>query len=791
MASTTTRPTRTVTHALLGFGPRNATLFKHAVVAYVSERALFQKMGFELAFYIFDEGQLESSAQGQAWATVSEGNANSDIPISAPLRGVEKIQEDWMHTLKQAINFEEPASRDLHTYIDNLADQYKRINPAAYALLRESTLPGSVDTTAPWGTRASIGLLLQKSVVDVIEFVRINIPEIQIHTNWGVQLFGINVTNPQRPVLAMGFDPGDNMAFDYVHVAQGITKYPSFNGRMTGHPRWSQFIHLEPANYNGLLARLQLRGLLMENRNMIEPKTKIAIAGLSLSAYDYVPILMQFTDMLELTDEGWRINSTNARKYQGLLTFIAPNGRVAPPCHYRDRTNPSGSNYWPRENSLISTEELHALHMQRDFDWMTVALPLLRASVCLELDIPLDLTDPALTQTPLEQMRDYRAQNERYQDGHQTEIGLLRLGQQLFFEGHGLERYPADANAALLAKAPFTRVSGPMARKALLSEMSLLNVARKSARGNRDMWKYLKTLDSASPVQVQDLVARLFELGVAVYKQGEMEQLKPARGDRHLALDNEHWFQLVIAPPTDTRRSWLDRIDSGIHPDDVVLKEDPNNISSAPAVMKGRFWLDTRTTTEIHVTDAGSGTAGHLMSVGDIDDAWIVGARDSDNDTLTGIFDWAPTAAKFLVLLSVLTAGGAPRPPRYVLMSLDRTLPQDADFVRETAQFQGAWNEVVQKYAFVDFCHSLKGRIPPNFFNSVYDPYRREAAIEEINRLIPGSRFYYDHRVAQLGPYNPVNWNDYFNRFVDPTPDQMDEAWHAILNEVRAGYATS
>ncbi|KAI0163485.1 hypothetical protein BJ166DRAFT_579113 [Pestalotiopsis sp. NC0098] len=789
MASPTVSPKRTVTHALIGFGPRNATLFKHAVVAYVSERALFQKMGLELAFYIFDEAEQEYAAQGQAWRTECEGNANSGIPISAPLRGVEKIQEDWMHILKQAINFEDSASRDLVTYADTLADQYKKINPAAYALLRESTLPGgAVDTTAPWGTRASIGLLLQKSVFDVIEFVRTNIPEIQIHMNWGLELFGMNLTNPQRPVLAMSFGLGDTMTFDYVHIAQGLSKHPSFGDRWMDDEYWSEFIHLEPANYDGLLGRLQLRGLLTEGGTMIKPRAKIAIAGLSLSAYDYVPILMQFTDMLELTDEGWRINVRNARKYEGLLTFIAPDGRVAPPCHYPDRTNPSGSNYWPRENSLISTEELHALHMQQEFDWMTVALPLLRASVCLELDRPLDLNDPALTRTPLQQMRDYREQNERYQAGHQTEIGLLRLGQQLFFEGHGLERYPATANAALLAKAPFTHVSGPMARKSLLSEMSLLKVASKSPRGNRDMWKYFKSLDSASPVQVQDLVAQLFDLGVAVYAKGKMEQMKPARGGRHVALDNEHWFHLVIAPQTNTTDAWNKRIDQGIVPDEVVLMEDPNLINSAPAITKGRFWLDTRTSTEIHVIDAGSGSAGHLMSKGDIEAGWIVGARDSDNDTLTGIFDWAPTAARYLVLLSVLTAGGADRPPKYVLASLENTLPKDDVFEREMAQFEGVWNEVVQKYAFIDFCHHLKGRIPPNLFKNVYDPDRRAAAIEEINRLLPGSRFYYDQRVAQLGPYKPLTWFDHLNRHVDLTPDQMDEAWLSILNQTREIY---
>ncbi|ETS73263.1 hypothetical protein PFICI_14868 [Pestalotiopsis fici W106-1] len=818
--------TQVVRHALIGFGARNAELLKHAVIAFLAQRDTFKEIGLQLEFDVYSDRNAPAASEkayiwDEAWAPTQDGAIRTAAPVSAPLRGVEKIQPDVLKVLQDAVNVDLAIRQEIRSNRAALEGQYQTINPAAHALLQESSLPlGDVDVTQPFGIRSTMGVALRRGVWDVVNFVKDNIPEIRIYFHWDAQVTFINLSDSQKPRLwaQKDGDVGGNLedgdegeAFDFVHNAQGLLKVQYFDPEplqiehrvFTAHP-----------NFQLMVQQLAANGLL-SNAGLLQVGSKIGIVGLGSSAYDYASILLRLTDIVEITNNGWRINETNARRWPGLLTFISPNNIVRPPLHFRTRGDSSDMRWPPFETrSLISTEELHALTLQINFDWTSVALPLLLANVALLTNKDVDsVAGHYLKFRPSEvdawvRMAEYHEQNQQYEAGNVTEMALLRLGQQLLTNGHGLEAYPEDADRVLSAKAPLTRRRGAAARKAAAEEVSRLRHAATSLDYRFiEFWNLMQSWNKAAPVPLQDMMAQLFALGVAHHQQASTDDFSASTTHADRVAVRDRTYDVIFAAPTNGVRSeWqLDQVEFPYTNDGSNIKrayqevparphlrtlrnQDGSGMSTSerqPKLNKGRTWIDSDNE-PIHVFDNGPASLGERCCY-PMDGPRVLGVKDADMESLATIFDWAPTAGKTLVAVSALLARGNSKPIMDFMQLYEQGLPTPDVFNNETALFAAAWREVNEKSCFVKIIveYNQKRPIVHTYLRYAFEADEREQAITQIDRVCPGARRKWQSLLGRIRVFDPIRRHQFYRtRHMDFTPDEMDTLWASVLTRV-------
>ncbi|KAF7540264.1 hypothetical protein G7054_g1433 [Neopestalotiopsis clavispora] len=816
-------PENIVRHAMVGFGARNQQLLKHSVIAFLSQRKLFNEYGLKLEFHIFSERDPPDDEEpphvwDEAWSRVQDGVMRTGAPISAPLRGVENIPEDDLKELQALLDVERTVARvaqEDHPVLDLF---YNRLHPAAYAMLHDAALPSNgVDVTQPFAARAVLGAVLRESMQGFVKYVEENVPEITINFYWDTQICQADVGDAVHPVIYGQLSTGryndevHNREYDFVHNGQGMIRREYFNAERLG---INHYVFGQQANGNLVRGFLYRNGLLtiqglIPFRPRISPQAKIGIVGLGASAFDFVSIIARLTDFIETTPDGWRINETKARMWPGLITFITPDPTVRPPLHFRDSTNAFDMR-WPEMSSLISTEELHALMLQEEFDWTTVALSLLIANVALMTGKDIDviaghhLSSDKSHSAPWVQMAEYHAQNEQYKAGNLTEMALLRTGQQLFTNGHGLEWQPGAADSALERKAPLTRRRGFAVRKSATYEPTRLPYVAKATDYNfYESWNLMERWRRSVPVPLHDLVAQLFDLGVACHQQASTDNFAASTTDKNVAV-GDSTYDVIFAPPTKIERSrW--QLDHHSHETITRQYEDEEcaewtklfrdergrRITPAdeqPNLLKGRSWADDNNT-PCHVFDTGPATLGSKRFLGG--DPRIVGVRDADPDSLDTIFDWAPTAGKMLVGVSALIANGSLDPiADFVYPYSEGAEHSDklhTAFKAETALFEPAWREVNEKHCFVKLIVEYhQKRIGAGaYLKYVYDAYEREQAVEQINRISPGARNRWTTLLREIPAYKPVGpVNFYLCRHLDFEAAEMDTLWANVIKDL-------
>ncbi|KAJ7795848.1 hypothetical protein B0H13DRAFT_2510767 [Mycena leptocephala] len=566
------------------------------------------------------------------------------------------------------------------------------------------------------------------------------------------------VTNPQKPQLVVRNKNNTLFLeeFDFVHLANGTPSSPP--------------VAPGPTVSSAIPSQLEVQKFLSENNLLEDEKirsgTHIGITGLSLAAYDYVPLVLRHTALIEPTDTGYKIHPENAQYYQGLLTFISRTGVPAPPRHIDPK-------HFANRRPILTSEEVHALLLQKQFDWLNFWTVFLDANVARSLGkVPADLhyrknIDTIGTKAVME---DYARQSEAFMHGELTEVGLQRTGYWLVYGGQGFYANPEAAERELVANAPLTRTdrAGFLMRRGSLADItSAAYIRDHSNKAFFDQYNdFMMHCITASPPEIQYLVARMFELGVATHAKGDFNEVVPSLHSN-----------VTLAPYL------LDRSSDPVLMSLSGVKE---VMLGQPEYAKGRF-LRTKDETLVHAIDMGMGGQGTRV-VDSSGQQSIIGMRWRDTSFLDAAVSSAANLAPITVLLSSIASQGVQQPAERLLQYYKATLPSQASFEKETAQFAPVWKEMHEKRAFLVLCEKVAGTSLDylEYTDKVFDATSRKQLVDGLvaaNQHVSATNEY-TNAVAGIPKFNPPSVNEYFDRFVDLSHAEIQSCWNAHMTAV-------
>ncbi|KAJ7089969.1 hypothetical protein C8R44DRAFT_957849 [Mycena epipterygia] len=729
-----------IRHGLSGFGRRNSLLVIYVAAVVLANPVLLK--GLRLHFSIYEMQKETEEGSGNSFQTTCNGALNTGIPGQVTIPAV-------------ATGGLSPDIADLTNLAQCITAELQKNIPEHKKALKEANLAALV---------LAVGKIMQRKIQKALAYIQEHMSDmITIERHFEEEIVGLVVTNPQRPKLKVRkvgtTDVPHEEEFDFVHLAHG-TPWALPPGVIPG-PTVSSAI----PNQNSIGQFLAANDLLLEN-GRIKSGAHIGITGLSLSAYDYVPLVLRYTSLIEPTETGYTIRPENAVHYQGLLTFISRDGVPAPPrLHAKHFAN--------RPPILGTSEELHALQLQKHFDWLSFWTVFVDANVARFLGkLPKDLRYRQ-TMDIKARMVDYARQTEAYRRGEQAEVGLRRTGFWLAYGGQGFYVDPDDAEKAeldLVEKAPLTRKdrTGFLLRRGSLADVtSTAYVDVQSNKAFMDAYTILHSCVTASPPGIQYLVARMFELGVATHAAGDFKDVVPTLHSDVLLTPN-----------------LLDRNN------DAVLVSLGNTVKEIvrgqPEYAKGRF-LRTPDGALVHAIDMGMGGKGtrvaHLAGSGEES---IIGMRWPDTNFLDAGVDGAASLAPMTVLLSSIAAQGDKHPAESLLKCYyEKVLPSKRDFEEEIEQFKSVWKEVQEKHAFLVLCEAVAGNALEYLecTDKVFASDSREKPVGgwERAKQHAAATDKYREAVKSIRAFDPPSVEMYFEQFVDLSPSEVQKCWDAHM----------
>ncbi|KAJ7102825.1 hypothetical protein C8R44DRAFT_746796 [Mycena epipterygia] len=747
-----------IRHGLSGFGRRNSLLLIYVAAVVQANQAHFKSKGLKLHFSIYEMQKEAEAGSGNSCQTTCDGALNTGIPDKLTIPGAAAGVQSPIADLTNLAQF---IKDDLERDIPKHKKVLQAENLAALELFVEAIHEKKIDATEAFTTRGAIGRIQQPEIEKVLTYIKEHMSDmITIDRFFEQEVVGLVVTNPQKPKLKVKKVGTTNVQvtdeFDFVHLANGTPW--AFPPGVTPGPTVSSAIPNQDE-----VKKFLTENKLLEN-GLIKNGAHIGITGLSLSAYDYVPLVLRYTSVIEPTETGYKINLENAVHYQGLLTFISRTGVPTPP-----RIDAKHSANHPSD-ILGTSEELHALQLQKQFDWLTFWTVFLDANVARFLGkLPKDLHYRKLMD-PKARMEDYARQTEAHRRGEQTEVGLQRTGNRLAYGGQGFYVDPAEAEKAeiaLVGKAPLTRKerAGFLLRRGSLAEVtSTAYVDVHSNKAFFDAYTTMHSLVAASPPAIHYLVARMFELGVATHAAGDFAEIVPSLHSN-----------VLLAPNQLDRRNDVVLVSLG----DTVK----NVVPGQPEYAKGRF-LRTPGGALVHAIDTGMGGQGTRVSHSD-DHESIVGMRWSDTSFLDAAAYGAASLAPMTVLLSSIAAEGDNKPAERLLEYYKAGLPKKEEFNAETAKFNSVWKEVQEKHAFLVLCEEAAGNALQylEYTDKVFASDSRETLVGgwEKARQHVAATDKYRKTVEHIPAFNPPSVEEYFERFVDLSPSEVQKCWDAHM----------
>ncbi|KAJ7872407.1 hypothetical protein B0H13DRAFT_1633890 [Mycena leptocephala] len=729
-----------IRHGLSGFGRRNSLLVIYVAAVVQANLALIKSKGVKLHFSIYEMQREAEAGSGYSSQTNCDGALNTGIPgqVDIPTTVITGLPAD----LASLTNLAKCVTDVLQTKIPQHKTELSDANLAALMMFSDAIHAGEIDATKAFTTRGAFGQIQHPKIEAALAYINKNMKDVMtVEWFFEQEVIELVVTNPQKPQLVVRNKNNTLFLeeFDFVHLANGTPSSPP--------------VAPGPTVSSAIPNQLDVQKFLSENNLLEDEKirsgTHIGITGLSLAAYDYVPLVLRHTSLIEPTDTGYKIHPENAQYYQGLLTFISRTGVPAPPRHIDPK-------HFANRRPILTSEEVHALLLQKQFDWLNFWSVFLDANVARSLGkVPADLhyrknIDTIGTKAVME---DYARQSEAFMRGELTEVGLQRTGYWLVYGGQGFYANPEAAERELVAKAPLTRTdrAGFLMRRGSLADItSAAYIKDHSNKAFFDQYSdFMLHCITASPPEIQYLVARMFELGVATHAKGDFNEVVPSLHSN-----------VTLAPYLLDRRSDPVLMSlSGVK--EVVLGQ--------PEYAKGRF-LRTKDETLVHAIDMGMGGQGTRV-VDSSGQQSIIGMRWRDTSFLDAAVSSAANLAPITVLLSSIAAQGVKQPAERLLQYYKATLPSQASFEKETALFAPVWKEMHEKRAFLVLCEKIAGTALEylEYTDKVFDATSRKQLVDRLvaaNQHVSATNEY-TNAVAGIPKFNPPSVDEYFDRFVD------------------------
>ncbi|KAK1225058.1 hypothetical protein PQX77_012005 [Marasmius sp. AFHP31] len=296
---------------------------------------------------------------------------------------------------------------------------------------------------------------------------------------------------------------------------------------------------------------------------------------------------------------------------------------------------------------------------------------------------------------------------------------------------------------------------------------------------------------AASPTKIHHLVARMFQLGVAGHCEGSFDELSFEHFSSSGGAEAADGIQALFAPLSPDLKA--DKVYGSLR-DQVAAINDRGQ--PQPEYAKGRFLKDrTHDRYPVHVMDMGMGGGGsRVPSPNQIGQDSKVGMRWPDTSTLDAAVNGAPTAAVMSVLLSSYAQQSIEHPVDYLLSEYRSGLPTEEKYRTELEQggFESEWKNFHEKHAFLCLCDkvALNASQYVSYTEGVFLKPTRTFIVKLVqdralaDRDVLKALIEYHQAIRRIPPFEPPTADQYFERFVDFTPFEIERCWNQHRDQI-------
>ena len=738
---------------------------------------------FSIEITVFEKQPEKRGASGNAFQPECDATLNTGIPGRMKIPGLEKIA-DTHPTVYAATDLARTVTNLIGSDPKPLLNRYKDCNLAAYSMLRKALkADGKLNTSIPCLTRDFLGAGLTKNVNDVIDYANSKLSFFDIKIRYGMEVAKVDFANPAAPELIVKEPDGrvKSHVFDMVFLANGTPSKAKVPPSVVA-KSYSQI-----PNSNAMKEFLNSNGLLDSN-GKLKKGTKLAIVGASLAAYDYLNVLATTLGIVRpcSSEIGYEIDPKVAAEYQNLITIVNPTaGRATPPAisNALPGFTTGGSLSWPTNvpQGIGAWDEIHSTFLQNHFQAFPLFQSLTKANIARALGtVPGKVNESKSTK---QRLADYQLQIESFQSGKSlTEWGFWKSSYLQVISGVGFSSNSKEAENCLSKTAPLTHTPFNLIRKYRSHISNFTDAEYVKTNANSKSVKVLNEVErllGPSPISAQQMVNLLSEANVLDHVPGYSSQLQMSKDGKFVELGNMK-FHAILAPKALSREA--DITIGSIA--DFVEEVAPGQ----PEYAKGRI-LVGKDGKLLNVYECGM--VGEGTHVKNADGSYsLVGMRWPDTHGYSNLFELVCQAPYLTLSFALLKAANVSNPISHMQEYYESNLPDPTDFDAETAQFENAFYEILQKNVFLNLCEVLAGDDGAQyrqFTDHAFTSKDRASFVarlekEKLSESETAALEAFLHQTTNPVRYQPSNMEKFYNRHVDFTQRELDE----MLNEAIA-----
>jgi hypothetical protein len=695
--------TRQVRIAICGFGARGRLAYICRVAQDLTDLWLGKPLDQTRRIHDYYDMQSQENGPGVAFQLQSNAALNTDVPgpVNIDTKGLTAEKATIVNNLTDlAAHYEDLTMEDRD---QTLAD-FEKENISTAILFSLASRDGILNTSTACGSRSPVGHALVKMTEEAKELQEEYLPWLQTKFYLDARVIDVNISNPRKPILTILKNGQETIleAYDLLVKTTGTTwKVPvpavvaekAFIGVPNSENLWRYLEQRQKINDEGL----------------IKPGTRILVGGASLSALDWVGIILAKTGIVKVDESnasGYTIDSFRARLYPNLITFFSRRqGKFVPSRH-------ANQGSLPDESIIFSPEMILSHQLQKGQDPYPVYLDMARLITAVGLKKFPNEIEPVLTKTL--QLRQMSEDNQSHaaDSTARTEPYMMRAALTSLLFSCTLGRNSAEIQTGrsnliqqhdLLVRNPFDA-----SRSMIFNATHPIEGSPEDSREGNE--KHTKALNevfahvASAPFPIHHLVTQLFDLGVVSWVEG----------DYNIVSWSEEREKFVLNPDLVQMRELKDAhclIASRILTSETdllserLLAQTKTTAPEEPVYDKGRF-PKARSGERIHVIELG--ILGHgQRSVDPRTVNRTVNSQWFDTNSYITAAHVMPTIATTISMLEKMFLRNIAVPVDDLMALHHRTLPSPSNFAKQAEKLRRPFEECHEILAFARLAEEM------------------------------------------------------------------------------------
>jgi len=673
--------TRQVRVAICGFGARGRLAFICRIAQDLTDLWLNKPLDKTPRSHDYYDMQRQEEGPGVAFQLQSNAALNTEVPgpVRIDTNGLTEEQAAIINNLTDlAAHYKELTMQDRNQTLAGLENE----NTSTAILFALASKTGKLDTSMPCGSRGIVGKALENMTEKAAVLQRQYLPWLEVKFHFGMHVSEIDLANPEKPILRIqGHDQITIWKeYDLVVKTTGTTwKVPIA-------PSIAEHAFTSIPNSKDLWNYLEKRNTIGPDR-LIIPGTRIFVGGASLSAFDWVGIILAKTGIVKVDDSAvscFTIDKEKARQYPGLITFFSrKSGYFAPARHATQGSLPD-------ESIIFSPEMILSHQVQKEQDPYPVYLEMARLTTALGLKkLPGDIELKTTRNGQLERMS---ADNEKLavDPAAQTEPYLMQASLTSLLFSYALGRDQAEINKGtndlkqqyeLLVRHPFDASRSMMFN----ATHSIQGSPEDSREGNV---KHVEALNqvfqhvTSAPFSIHHLITQLFDCGVVAWVSGDYKSVTWFEQEELFDLNNDAKTQahcLIALRMLTTETDLLSQ---------RILAQTKKIAPEEPVYDKGRF-PKLPSGARIHVIELGLPGHGQSSKM----DPRTVHSQWFDTNSYNTAAHLMPTISTTIRMLESMLLRGVDTPVDKLMALYQQTLPSSSAFAEQAEKLRGPFEE--------------------------------------------------------------------------------------------------